>query len=168
MPRERTEKEQDAYRSIGEAAKQLGLPTHVLRYWETKFPRHIRPIKRPDGRRLYRKNDLDSLRAIQMLVHEKGMTLRGAKTLLVERGVEAVLGSASDIGELLTTSPVHVLQNSVETAFGVTKGAAVESVASSETALTSQPGSKARLEAALKDMNALKARLDMARDQRAA
>ena len=51
--RARVEKSADAYRSIGEAAAELGLEPHVLRYWETRFPRQVSPVKRPDGRRYF-------------------------------------------------------------------------------------------------------------------
>lgn len=38
----------DAFRSIGEVAKLIGVAPHVLRYWETQFTL-LRPMKRPDG-----------------------------------------------------------------------------------------------------------------------
>lgn len=40
----------DAFRTISEVAEELGLPQHVLRFWETRFPQ-IRPIKRAGRRR---------------------------------------------------------------------------------------------------------------------
>jgi hypothetical protein len=46
----RSEKSSDAFRTIGEAAAELGLKTHVLRFWETKFD-DLKPMKRADGRR---------------------------------------------------------------------------------------------------------------------
>jgi DNA-binding transcriptional MerR regulator len=93
--RSRIEKSQAAFRSIGEAASELGLETHVLRYWETRFPKDVRPIKRDDGRRMFRPEDMNALRAIRLLVHERGMTLKGAKAMLAEQGIDAVLdGSA--------------------------------------------------------------------------
>ena len=85
--RNRIEKSSTAFRSIGEAAAELGLETHVLRYWESKFPRDVKPVKRSDGRRLFRPQDIDALRAIQILVHERGLTLKGAKSLLAEQGL---------------------------------------------------------------------------------
>jgi len=87
----RREKSADALRSIGETAGELGLQTHVLRYWESKFPKHVKPIKRSDGRRMFRPQDVEALRAIQLLVHSRGLTLKGAKALLAEQGVSAVL-----------------------------------------------------------------------------
>lgn len=79
-----------AFRSIGEAAQELGLQPHVLRFWETKFPA-IKPVKRPDGRRMYRPQDMLVLHAIRSLVHEQGMTLRGAQRVLSEQGMATVL-----------------------------------------------------------------------------
>ena len=94
VTRPKIEKSADAYRSIGEAASELGLPTHVLRYWETKFPRQVRPVKRPDGRRMFRPQDIQGLRAIQTLVHQRGMTLKGAKAAL--KGVPDQQAAAQD------------------------------------------------------------------------
>ena len=150
------EKSADAYRSIGETAKELGLPTHVLRYWETKFPRQVRPVKRADGRRLFRPADLDALKAIQTLVHTRGMTLKGAKALLNEQGIEAVLRGEARLGSEDAPRPaVHDLQDKVRDAFGDTDSAATA-------------GTPRRLESVLTDLVDLKARLDAARSGRAA
>ena len=43
-------KSPEAYRTIGEASKEIGVPTYVLRFWETKF-KQVKLIKRPGGRR---------------------------------------------------------------------------------------------------------------------
>lgn len=151
------EKSAEAYRSIGEAAKELGLPTHVLRYWETKFPRHVKPVKRPDGRRMFRPQDLDGLRAIQILVHERGMTLKGAKSLLLEQSVEAVLAGDARLvpAEAAGARPaVHDMQDKVAEAFGAKRNAS---------------GADAcRLAAVLTDLVDLKARLDAVREKKAA
>lgn len=117
--RSRIEKSTAAFRSIGEAASELGLETHVLRYWETRFPKDVRPVKRPDGRRMFRPEDMDALRAIRALVHERGMTLKGAKTILAEQGIEAVLNGSVKLGAVEpATSPARDLQASVARAFG--------------------------------------------------
>src|SRR5690348_17491045 len=70
-------KSADAFRTIGEAAAELGLKTHVLRFWETKFD-NLKPMKRPDGRRYYRPDDMEMLRKLQNLLHVQGLTIRGA------------------------------------------------------------------------------------------
>lgn len=77
----RQSKSDTAFRTIGEAAKELDLKTHVLRFWETKFS-EITPMKRADGRRFYRPEDMDVLRRIQDLLHTQGMTIKGAQKVL--------------------------------------------------------------------------------------
>ncbi len=88
-----SEKSDEAYRTIGEAAGEVGVPAHVLRFWETKFSQ-IRPVKRANGRRFYRPSDVALLRALKSLLHDQGMTIRGAQRVLKERGVAAVAVSA--------------------------------------------------------------------------
>ena len=77
----RGRKSAEAFRTISEAAGELELPQHVLRFWETKFP-HIRPLKRGGGRRYYRPEDLLLLRRIRDLLYEDGYTIRGVQKLL--------------------------------------------------------------------------------------
>ena len=74
-------KSAEAFRTISEAARELELPQHVLRFWETKFP-HIRPLKRGGGRRYYRPEDLLLLRRIRDLLYDEGYTIKGAQKLL--------------------------------------------------------------------------------------
>ena len=157
------EKSADAYRSIGEAAEELGLQPHVLRYWETKFTHFVKPLKRRDGRRMFRPEDMAALRAIQTLVHDQGMTLKGASKLLGEQGVETVLGgkarivAPADSGDLMATpSPARDMQESVRKAF--------EASPATEPAT----GTQDRLETILSDLTDLKARLDAARLRKAA
>lgn len=148
----RIEKSNSAFRSIGEAATELGLETHVLRYWETRFPKEVRPIKRDDGRRMFRPQDIDALRAIRVLVHERGMTLKGAKTILAEQGIDAVLAGTVTLSAAQlepVPSPARELQASVARAFGGTDR-------------------KTRLEDALAELTSIKSRIDAARARSAA
>ncbi|WCR10111.1 MerR family transcriptional regulator [Paracoccus stylophorae] len=76
----------DAFRSIGEVAKLIGVAPHVLRYWETQFPQ-LRPMKRPDGRRYYRPDDVRLAAGLCEVLRDDGLTIRGAKKLLArDRG----------------------------------------------------------------------------------
>ena len=77
----RVEKSADAYRSIGEAADELGLQPHVLRYWEQQFPM-LKPLTRSGGRRYYRPEDVELVERIDRLVNLEGYTLKGAKAAL--------------------------------------------------------------------------------------
>ena len=47
----------NAFRTISEAAEEVGAPQHVLRFWETKFA-FVSPLKRGGGRRFYRPTDV--------------------------------------------------------------------------------------------------------------
>lgn len=87
------DKNPDAFRTISEAAEDLDLPQHVLRFWETKFAQ-LKPMKRAGGRRFYRTGDLDLLRAVKKLLHTDGYTIRGVQRLLKEKGGRALLVAA--------------------------------------------------------------------------
>lgn len=74
-------KSASAFRTISEAAKELDLPQHVLRFWETKF-NQIRPLKRGGGRRYYRPEDIKLLQKIRGLLYDSGYTIKGVQKLL--------------------------------------------------------------------------------------
>ena len=76
-------KSPQAFRSIGETARLVGVATHVLRYWEAQFPA-LSPVKRPDGRRYYRPDDVALAAGIHAALREDGLTLRGVQ-LLIDR-----------------------------------------------------------------------------------
>jgi DNA-binding transcriptional MerR regulator len=81
-----------ALRTISEAADQLGVQQHVLRFWETKFP-FIRPTKRAGGRRFYRPQDLELLTGVKTLLYDRGYTIRGVQKLFKDEGQRAILGA---------------------------------------------------------------------------
>lgn len=78
-------KRADAYRSIGEAARLVGVATHVLRYWETQFAQ-LKPMRRPDGRRYYRPDDVRLAAGLAIALREDGLTTRGAARLIAKDG----------------------------------------------------------------------------------
>ena len=78
-----------AFRTIGEVAGDLDLPTHVLRFWESKFAQ-LKPLKRRGGRRYYRPEDVVLLRRIRQCLYQDGYTIRGVQKLL---GVGVGLGA---------------------------------------------------------------------------
>ena len=83
-----TEKSDTAFRTISEAAEEIGVPAHVLRFWETRFST-LQPLKRAGGRRYYRPVDMSLLRQIKALLHDDGMTIRGAQLALAGKGAAA-------------------------------------------------------------------------------
>ena len=76
-------------------ADDLDLPQHVLRFWETRFPQ-IRPLKRGGGRRYYRPDDVELLRAIKRLLYDEGYTIKGVQKLFREQGAQALAAGAGD------------------------------------------------------------------------
>ena len=78
-------KSDTAFRTIGEVSAELGVPQHVLRYWETRFPQ-LRPVTRAGNRRYYRPADVALARRIQGLLTQDGYTMRGVQRLLAEGG----------------------------------------------------------------------------------
>ena len=83
-------KSPDAFRTISEAAEELDLPQHVLRFWETRFAQ-IKPMKRGGGRRYYRPADVDLLKGIRHLLYDKGFTIRGVQRILREQSIPHVV-----------------------------------------------------------------------------
>lgn len=84
-------KSPEAFRSISEAATEVGVPQHVLRFWETKFA-FVAPVKRAGGRRFYRPEDIDILKGVRRLLHEEGLTLKGVARLHKAQGIKRILG----------------------------------------------------------------------------
>ncbi len=74
---------------IGEAAELLKLKSYVLRFWETEFPQ-LAPLRTEKGQRLYSEADLGLLKRIRHLLHERGMTIEGARRVLADSSGNAV------------------------------------------------------------------------------
>jgi DNA-binding transcriptional MerR regulator len=85
------EKSPDAFRTISEAAEELTVPQHVLRFWETRFTQ-IKPMKRAGGRRYYRPSDIELLKGIHTLLYSQGYTIRGVQRILKEENAAYVVG----------------------------------------------------------------------------
>lgn len=77
----RGKKSATAFRTISEVSSELEIPTHVLRFWESKFSQ-VRPLKRGGGRRYYRPEDIELLQRIKTLLYDDGYTIRGAQKFL--------------------------------------------------------------------------------------
>ncbi len=78
-------KSDQAFRTIGELAADLGVPQHILRYWETRFPQ-LKPLQRAGNRRYYRPDDVALARRIHRLLNQDGYTIRGVQQLLGRGG----------------------------------------------------------------------------------
>jgi len=98
-----------AFRTIGELSRETGLPQHILRYWETRFPQ-LRPLQRAGKRRYYRPEDVALVARINSLLNHEGYTIRGVQKLLSDerkrgaasapRPAEAPAGPAAEGADL--------------------------------------------------------------------
>ncbi|SCY49707.1 MerR family transcriptional regulator [Paracoccus tibetensis] len=103
------QKRDDAFRSIGEVAALIGVPPHVLRYWETQFPQ-LKPMKRPDGRRYYRPEDVRLAAGLCELLRDDGLTIRGARKLIaLDRGTAVRARGQVRLGEMATADAAPAL-----------------------------------------------------------
>jgi DNA-binding transcriptional MerR regulator len=125
----------EAFRSISEAADALGVPQHVLRFWETKFS-FIRPMKRAGGRRFYRPLDVALLAEVRRLLHEEGYTIKGVQKLHRELGAKRFLNGEGDVAP------------------------PPDAAALPELSADLPPNAQERLQAVLEQLEAAKARLD--------
>ena len=139
-----TVKGPDAFRTISEAATELGVPQHVLRFWETKFS-FIRPMKRAGGRRFYRRQDIDVLRGVRCLLHDQGYTIKGVQRLHKEHGIAHVVAAADGSSGVVIPPPLEF--------------DAFEEV-SDDDRLVLSPDTRAHLQGVLDDLESVKARID--------
>jgi DNA-binding transcriptional MerR regulator len=80
-------KSENAFRTISELAGELGVPQHILRYWETRFPQ-LRPLQRAGNRRYYRPADVALAHRIHRLLNQDGYTIKGAQQLIASGAAE--------------------------------------------------------------------------------
>jgi DNA-binding transcriptional MerR regulator len=106
-------KSADAFRTISEVADWLGVQTHVLRFWESKFTQ-VKPVKRAGGRRYYRPADMQILGGIQKLLYEDGLTIKGVQKILREKGMAHVSALSPAVDRSESDLPVAMPEN-VET-----------------------------------------------------
>lgn len=131
----------NAFRTISEAAEELGVPQHVLRFWETKFS-FIRPMKRAGGRRFYRPQDVAVLNGVRTLLHSEGLTIKGVQKLHRDHGLAQVI--AAGLGS----------NGSAKLAADIDYGA------SDQVGRRLDEGARERLTFMLRDLTEVKSRLD--------
>lgn len=127
----------EAFRTISEAAEELNVPQHVLRFWETKFA-FIRPMKRAGGRRFYRPSDIAVLKGVRRLLHDEGYTIKGVQRLHREQGLRRLVAA----GEGTEVPPALLGESGVPAD------------------LSSEDIGRGRLGEILEDLEAVKRRLD--------
>ena len=149
------DKSPDAFRTISEAADELDLPQHVLRFWETRFS-NIKPLKRGGGRRYYRPEDVLLLRGIRHLLYDQGFTIKGVQKILKDQGPRYVIavGEGKGLDEIIPL---------IEEAQAAADEAEIE-----EAVMTADPGldaeSREKLSEVLRELLECKRILERARE----
>ena len=88
-----------AFRTISEVSDWLELPTHVLRFWESKISQ-ISPVKRAGGRRYYRPSDMLLLGGVKFLLYEQGLTIRALKQKITSEGQKSITTYSQPLDKL--------------------------------------------------------------------
>ena len=99
-------KSSTAFRTISVVALEVGVPQHVLRFWETRFA-EISPLKRGGNRRYYRPADVALLHNINRLLYSEGYTIKGVQRLL-SRGEAVAVASPVEAPVLPPSRPAIV------------------------------------------------------------
>jgi DNA-binding transcriptional MerR regulator len=101
-----TDKEPGAFRTISEVSTALGVPQHVLRFWETRFP-ELKPLQRGGNRRYYRPADIAFAAALHQLLHQQGYTVRGVRKLITDHGAANLVAIAAGADPVPRPLPVQ-------------------------------------------------------------
>jgi DNA-binding transcriptional MerR regulator len=106
-----------AFRTIGEVSRDTGLPQHILRYWETRFPQ-LRPLQRAGKRRYYRPEDVALVQRLDALLNQQGYTVRGVQKLLAgeARGAPAPAAPVPVVGAPVEASGLKAIRDLLERA----------------------------------------------------
>ncbi len=130
----RNGKSASAFRTISEVASELNVPSHVLRFWETKFAQ-VRPLKRGGGRRYYRPEDITLLRRIRSLLYDDGYTIKGVQKLLRDGGLKDADDKAAPPQEDIATVEAPAGERTGNGALGEEQRAALREILSELQAL---------------------------------
>ena len=123
----RVKKSAATFRTISEVASELDVPSHVLRFWETKFSQ-VKPLKRGGGRRYYRPEDIALLRHIRSLLYDDGYTIKGVQKLLRENNGKVPAKAAAKPSEKAPAPVTAPPENAGNGALSATSRGAVSDV----------------------------------------
>ena len=77
------------YYTITEVSELLSLKPYVIRYWETEFPQ-IKGSRRQGRNRRYTPKEVEFIKMLKELLHDKKFTIKGAKQKLKEKKGESI------------------------------------------------------------------------------
>jgi DNA-binding transcriptional MerR regulator len=155
------DKSPDAFRTISEAADELDLPQHVLRFWETRF-NTIKPLKRGGGRRYYRPEDVLLLKGIRHLLYDQGFTIKGVQKILKDHGPRhvIVIGNGGSVDAL----PPPLPESDDDEMQGASVSVARDENFTPPSGLAISGEARDRLNAVLRDLLECKRMLERARE----
>jgi DNA-binding transcriptional MerR regulator len=67
---------------IGSVGELTRVPAHTIRYWEKAFPEFLKPVRTEGGQRRYSLGDVQAIKTLNSLLHEQGLTTKGARQAL--------------------------------------------------------------------------------------
>lgn len=95
------------YYSISEISDMLDIKQSVIRYWESEF-KELKPQKNRAGNRIYKKEDIATIRLIRYYMHEKHLSIQETKEMI--RHLKAEDLYKRKIDELMPPEPESDLQ----------------------------------------------------------
>jgi DNA-binding transcriptional MerR regulator len=84
------------YYKIGEVSRIVGLPSHVIRFWEHEFSK-IKPHRTPSGQRLYTQRNIEIILEIKRLLYDQKYTIKGARQFMKSYKSSALPSVLADI-----------------------------------------------------------------------
>ena len=93
--KDHTQKAPKAFRTISEVAIHLDLQPYVIRFWESQF-KQIKPMRKKGGRRYYRPGDIEFLKGIKDLLHEKNFTIKRVKEEIIKKGKSFITSNGNE------------------------------------------------------------------------
>ena len=120
---------QKAFRTISEVAGELDLQPYVIRFWESQF-KQIKPMRRKGGRRYYRPRDIDFIRGLKDLLHNKNHTIKKVKDTIIKRGKEFII--SQPIENMIGASIIEKQKIQIKFSHTRTKNLEIKNIANEE------------------------------------
>ena len=124
-----TQKAPKAFRTISEVAVELDLQPYVIRFWESQF-KQIKPMRRKGGRRYYRPRDIDFIRGLKDLLHNKNHTIKKVKDTIIKRGKEFII--SQPIENMIGASIIEKQKIRIKFSHTRTKNLEIKNIANEE------------------------------------
>ena len=78
----------EQFQNISNVSKNIGVPTHTIRYWEKEFSAFLSPPRPNGGHRRYGTYEIDLLKRIKYMLREEKYSIAGARQKLQSQLLE--------------------------------------------------------------------------------